>query len=68
MDMENLIKPGEAAEILGVHSNTVRNWAALGILSMTRTPTNQRRLDRTEVEALALVIIIGDSNAGLDTH
>ncbi len=38
--------------MLGVHSNTLRNWVSMGILTERRTPTNHRRFDRVEVEAL----------------
>lgn len=51
--MENpLIKPHIAAQILGVHTNTLRNWAAQGIIVERRTPTNHRLFSRDEIEAL----------------
>ena len=34
----------EAAEYLGVHHNTIRNWAARGDLPMRRNPVNGYRL------------------------
>jgi excisionase family DNA binding protein len=51
--MENpLIKPHMAAQMLGVHTNTLRNWAAQGIITERRTPTNHRLFNREEIETL----------------
>jgi DNA-binding transcriptional MerR regulator len=51
--MENpLIKPHIAAQILGVHTNTLRNWAAQGIITERRTPTNHRLFILKEIETL----------------
>jgi len=47
-----LIKPSEAAQLLNVHTNTLRNWAATQILNEYRTPTGHRRYDKTEIEQL----------------
>jgi excisionase family DNA binding protein len=47
-----LISIGEAARILGVSVQTVRRWEAGGIVSSVRTPTNQRRFDRTQIRDL----------------
>jgi excisionase family DNA binding protein len=40
----------EVAEILGVHSSTVRNWADHGQLPVHRTMGGHRRFRRSEVE------------------
>ncbi|MFN7840800.1 MAG: MerR family transcriptional regulator [Pirellula sp.] len=43
----------EAAEYLGVHHNTIRNWAARGELPMHRNPVNGYRLfKRTDLDKL----------------
>ena len=42
----------EAAERLGVHENTVRNWIDQGLLDGYRTPTGRRKLRLTSVERL----------------
>jgi excisionase family DNA binding protein len=39
----------EAAEFLGVHPNTIRNWADGGKLHARRTTGNQRRFDPDEL-------------------
>lgn len=39
----------EAAQILGVHPATVRNWADRGDLSMRRTPGGHRRFKRADL-------------------
>ncbi|MFC1959688.1 helix-turn-helix domain-containing protein [Chloroflexota bacterium] len=40
----------EAAQILGVHPATVRNWADRGDLPMRRTPGGHRRFKRSDLE------------------
>jgi excisionase family DNA binding protein len=42
----------EAADRLGVHENTVRNWIDLGLLDSYRTPTGRRKLRLESVERL----------------
>lgn len=42
----------EAAERLGVHENTVRNWIDLRLLDGYRTPTGRRKLRLGSVERL----------------
>jgi len=49
---DDLITVGEAADLLGVSSKTVRRWADAGHLTVVRTPGNQRRLRRSETRAL----------------
>jgi excisionase family DNA binding protein len=44
----------EAAERLGVHENTVRNWIDQGLLGGYRTPTGRRKLRLDSVERLEL--------------
>jgi excisionase family DNA binding protein len=43
----------EAAEILGVHPGTVRNWSDRGLLPVYRTGGGHRRYKRNEVELWA---------------
>ena len=49
---EEPLKVGEAAAILKVSDQTVRNWADAGALPFVRTPGGQRRFRRRDVEAL----------------
>jgi excisionase family DNA binding protein len=42
----------DAAERLGVHENTVRNWIDQGLLDAYRTPTGRRKLRLDSVERL----------------
>jgi excisionase family DNA binding protein len=43
-----------AAERLGVHENTIRNWIDRGILAAARLPTGIRRIAAKDVEKLEL--------------
>jgi excisionase family DNA binding protein len=47
-----MISLREAAERLGVHENTVRNWIDRGVIVGLRLPTGTRRLPVAEVERL----------------
>jgi excisionase family DNA binding protein len=38
---EQLLKPSEAARLLGVHENTILNWIRQGKIPYVRTPTGQ---------------------------
>ncbi|MGH3023244.1 MAG: helix-turn-helix domain-containing protein [Gaiellaceae bacterium] len=38
---EQMVKPAEAAALLGVHANTVRNWIKRGEVPYLETPTGQ---------------------------
>lgn len=42
----------EAAERLGVHENTIRNWADRLVIRSHRLPSGVRRVPRSEVERL----------------
>lgn len=46
----NWLSLGEAAELLGVHPSTVRNWADQGVLPVHRTQGGHRRFLRKEME------------------
>ena len=51
--MSNLsewVSLGEAAEIIGVHPATIRNWAERGELPCRRTPGGHRRFRRADLE------------------
>lgn len=54
MRPESLLTAQDAAERLGVHPNTVRNWGKRGVLHPRRLPgSNHRRFDADEVERVA---------------
>lgn len=42
----------EAAKRLGVHENTIRNWADRQVICSHRLPSGIRRLPRSEIERL----------------
>jgi excisionase family DNA binding protein len=41
---------GEAAQIIGVHPATIRNWAEQGELAFRRTPGGHRRFRRSDLQ------------------
>ena len=50
--LSEYLHTSEAAEYLGVHDNTIRNWAARGELPMHRNPANGYRLfKRSDLDA-----------------
>lgn len=46
------LTPADAAEILGVHRDTVQAWSDKGLLPVWWTPGGQRRYRRSDVLAL----------------
>lgn len=46
------LTPLEAAKRLGVTVRTLHRWEQIGLVHPVRTPTNQRRYDAAEIEAL----------------
>ena len=49
---ESYLSVRAAADLLGVHVDTVRRWTADGRLPETRTPGGHRRIAQSDVEAL----------------
>jgi len=52
-DQAEWVSLRHAAEILGVHPATVRNWADRGELASRRTPGGHRRFRKADLQALA---------------
>ena len=50
MSNSEWVSLGEAAEIIGVHPATIRNWAERGELPCRRTPGGHRRFRRSDLE------------------
>lgn len=49
---EALLPIGDVARIAGVTVATIRNWERAGKISSVRTPTNQRRFRKSDVDTL----------------
>lgn len=49
---DELLAPGVAADLLGVHTDTLKRWAAAGRIEALRTPTGHRRYRRSDIEAI----------------
>jgi excisionase family DNA binding protein len=47
------LTPAEAARLMGCHAQSLRRWEKEGKIKAYRTPGNQRRFQRSEVERLA---------------
>jgi excisionase family DNA binding protein len=47
-NLTEYLKTAEAAAYLGVHENTIRNWAERGLIKMHRNPANGYRLFRQD--------------------
>lgn len=47
----DLLWIGEAAELLGVSTETIRNWTSAGKLAAVVTPGGHRRYRKEDVEA-----------------
>ena len=50
--MSEYIKPGQAADMLGVSRESVRKYVDLGLLEGIKTPGGQRRIARESVEGV----------------
>lgn len=48
------LRLSDAAAIIGVHPETLRRWADAGKVRSFRTPGNQRRFDRVDIEQLLI--------------
>jgi hypothetical protein len=48
----NLIGCRKAAELAGVHENTIRNWANHGLVAYIRLPSGVRRYSHRDIMAL----------------
>ncbi len=49
---KTMLRPGEAAQLLGVHANTIRRWADQGVLrAYIISSRGDRRFRRTEIES-----------------
>lgn len=52
MDMGRLLSPGDAAELLGITSDTLRRWERNGLIESERTPGGQRRYREGDIRAM----------------
>ena len=49
---DDLLSPAQAAALIGVSVDSIRRYANAGSLPSQRTPGNQRRFRRSDVDAL----------------
>lgn len=52
MAKNDMVPLRQAAERLGVHENTIRNWIDRGVMHGVKLPTGTRRLPTAELERL----------------
>ena len=50
--MTEYIKPGKAAELLGVSTDSIRRYVDSGAINGITTPGGQRRIDRESVDSI----------------
>ena len=50
--MTEYIKPGEAAQMLGVSRDSIRRYVESGAINGITTPGGQRRIDRQSVDSI----------------
>lgn len=50
--MSELISPKKAAEMLGVSTNTLRNWSENGKITVVKTIGNHRRYKLSEIKQI----------------
>jgi putative resolvase len=53
MDKDEWLNSSQAARLIGCHAQSIRRWEKEGKIKAYRTPGNQRRFKRSEVEQLA---------------
>jgi excisionase family DNA binding protein len=58
---ENLLTPGEVAQMFRVDPKTVTRWAAAGRIGSIRTPGGHRRFRKSEVTDLLGELTVGAS-------
>jgi len=51
-DLDDLLRPREVAELLGVRTTTIARWAREGKLTPLRTPGGHRRYRRADIRRL----------------
>lgn len=51
-EAEPLLTISQAAEQLGIHSNTLRGWADKGLVDHVKLPSGYRRFPQSEVDRL----------------
>ena len=61
MEHEELLKPTEAAALLGVHPDSVARYAAAGRIGVQRTPGGHRRCLASDVQALVIELTGADT-------
>lgn len=49
---DNLLRPKEAAKVLGVTTQSLANWERSGKIFVKRTPGGHRRIPESEVRRL----------------
>lgn len=64
--MSDLLNVREAAKRLGVHENTIRNWANNGVIRHVRLPgSGFRRIPVSEIERLR-ELMLAQETSGLE--
>ena len=60
--MAKLLSISQAAELLGIHENTLRNWTRKGHIPFVLLPSGHRRFNEAELLAFARKMQQGERN------
>lgn len=52
MERQKLIPITKAAQMIGVHPNTLRSWADRGLVDVVRLPSGYRRFTQEEIDRI----------------
>jgi excisionase family DNA binding protein len=66
--MTELLQVRQAAQMLGVHENTLRRWEEKGLLHAVRLPSGVRRFPLNEVQAMRTQMYSGLPASGESEH
>lgn len=67
MEHQRFVGVAEAAELIGVHPNTVRKWADQGLIPHMRLPSGYRRFRVEDVKTFQRKLEVGDGTEGKAT-
>ncbi len=68
MTNDKMVGIAAAAEMVGVHPNTLRKWADQGLVPHMKLPSGHRRFSVVEMEKFRCQLQVGSEGKELATH